>query len=103
MPAYTKKPSAPPPFDAAAFTKALAANQPISANLATQYIAWKQWVESSNAFDGADRGGLRDVLDANAKGVDRLKGDVDIHSQAILEMRADIQELQEAPPAHPFP
>ena len=32
-----------------------------------------------------------------------LKGDVDIHSQAILEMRAEIQELQEAPPTHPFP
>jgi hypothetical protein len=70
---------------------------------AKQYIAWKQWVESTNAYDGADKGGLRDVLDADAKAVDALKGDVDIHSQAILEMRADIQELQEAPPSHPFP
>ena len=101
--AFTKKPSAPPPFDAAAFTNALKANSPISPAVATQYIAWKQWVESTNAYDGAAKGGLRDVLDADAKAVDALKGDVDIHSQAILEMRADIQELQEAPPAHPFP
>lgn len=101
--AYTFKPSAPPPFDAAAFTKALTAGTPINAVTAKQYIAWKQWVESTNAYDGALKGGLRDVEDANAKGVDRLKGDVDIHSQAILEMRADIQELQEAPPTHPFP
>jgi hypothetical protein len=101
--AFTKKPGTAPAFDASAFTKALAAGTPISAKLATQYIAWKQWVESSNVFDGADKGGLRDVLNADMLAVDRLKGDVDIHSQAILEMRSDIQELQEAPPAHPFP
>lgn len=103
MAEFTFKPSAPPVFDAGAFTKALVAGTPISAVTAKQYIAWKQWVESSNAYDGALKGGLRDVLNADMKGVDRLKGDVDIHSQAILEMRADIQELQEAPPAHPFP
>lgn len=101
--AYTKKPSAPPTFDAGAFTKKLTAGLAITPALAAQYIAWKQWVESSNSYDGADKGGLRDVLDADMKAVDGLKRDVDVQGQAIIEIRADVQALKEAPAARPFP
>lgn len=101
--AYTKKPSQPPTFNAKAFTDALVAGKPITPTLQAQYIAWKQWTESTNAFDGADKGGLRDVLDADAKAVDALKTHVDSNSQAILELRADVEALKEAPPARPFP
>lgn len=101
--AYTKKPSAPPGFNAKAFTDALVAGKPLTPALQAQYIEWKQWVESTDNFDGADKGGLRDVLDADAKAVDALKTHVDSNSQAILELRADVEALKEAPPARPFP
>lgn len=74
---FTKKPSGPPTFDAAAFTRALTSGKPVPSRLATQYIAWKQWVESTNAYDGADKGGLRDVLNADALAVDSLKVHLD--------------------------
>jgi len=101
--AFTAKPKMPPTFDAAAFTKKLAEGKPITATQQAQFIAWKQWVESTNAYDGTAKGGIRDVVDANAKGVDSLKVHVDSNSQAILELRADVQALKEAPAAHPFP
>lgn len=101
--AYTKKPSQAPTFNAKAFTDALVAGKPVSSTLAAQYIAWKQWVESTNTFDGADKGGLRDVLDADMKAVDLLKAHTDSNSQAILELRADVEALKEAPPSTSFP
>jgi hypothetical protein len=101
--AYTKKPSGPPVFDAANFTKALTMGVKLPAALAAQYIEWKQWVESTDNFDGADKGGLRDVLDADMKAVDALKKDVDTLGQSMIEVRADVQVLKEAPAPRPFP
>jgi hypothetical protein len=103
--AFTKKPSGPPTFDAAAFTKALAAGTKISAATAAQYIAWKQWVESTNAYDGADKGGLRDILNANALAVDSLKNNVDGQA-ARLDLHAsrlDSVEAYQAAQPRPFP
>lgn len=101
--AYTKKPSQAPTFNAKAFTDLLVAGKPITPALQAQYIAWKQWVESTSGFDGADKGGLRDVLDADMKAVDLLKTHTDSNSQAILELRADVEALKEAPPSTSFP
>lgn len=101
--AYTYKPGTAPTLDMAAIGLRLQNNQALTATQTKQLIAWKQWVESSNVYDGASKGGLRDTLDADAKAVDGLKTHTDANSQAILELRADVQALQEAPPARPFP
>ncbi len=100
---YTKKPSRAPTFDAGSFTAALVVGKPISQKLATQYVNWKRWVESSNQFAGSEAGGIRDVFNADMLGVDALKVGQDAHSQAIIELRADVEALKEAPPARPFP
>lgn len=75
--AYTKKPGTPPALDMGAITKKLELGQPLTPTQSKQLIEWKKWVESSDTFDGADKGGLRDVLDANAKALDGLKSDYD--------------------------
>ena len=61
---------------------------------------WKRWVGGEAEYDVT---GLRDVVDTNAKYLDAVKGDVDAHSQAIIELRQDVQVLKEAPPSRPFP
>jgi hypothetical protein len=43
------------------------------------------------------------VVSANAVYLDDVKQDVDAHSQAIIELRADVKALEEAPPPRPFP
>jgi hypothetical protein len=103
--AYTKKPSGPPVFDAAAFTKALTTGAKISAATAAQYIAWKQWVESTNAYDGADKGGLRDVLNADALAIDALKANVDAQGDRLNlhAARLDAVEAYQAAQPRPFP
>jgi len=105
--AYTKKPSVPPAFNAAAFVKALTAGTPVNATVAAQYIAWKKWVESTDTYDGADKGGLRDVLDADMKAMDALKADLDNSKEnngvahASFDQRLKLLEAQINNP--PFP
>lgn len=100
------KPTQPPPFDATAHEKALydSVRKPDgSAYLAfadKAYATWKRWVESTGEYDGK---GLRDVLNTNAIYTDAIKRDVDTQAQAIIELRADVQALKEAPAARPFP
>jgi len=69
--------------------------------LASKLPNWKRWVGGEKPdYDGT---GLRDTVNANALFTNQIKGDLDGHGQAIIEMRADIKALQEAPPARPFP
>jgi hypothetical protein len=103
MPEYTHKPKGPPTLDMLSVTTRLQANQAITPKLAAQLIEWKQWVESTDNWDGVAAGGIRDILNSVCIGVDKLKLTVDALSQGQLELRADVQALQEAPAAHPFP
>lgn len=100
---YTKKPKAPPILDMAAVTAKLQANQAITPKLSAQLIEWKQFVEASDNYDGVEGGGLRDILNAVCIGVDKLKIQLDALAQGQIELRADVQALQEAPAPRPFP
>lgn len=100
---YTAKPKQPPVLDMASVTKLLQANLAITPKLAAQLIEWKQYVESSDNWDGTAGGGLRDILNAGLVAVDKLKLQVDALAQGQIELRADVQALQEAPAAKPFP
>ena len=62
--------------------------------------AWKRWVGGEAEFDVT---GLRDVVVTNADFLNRVKSDVDAMGQAVIEMRQDIRELQEAAPTTSFP
>jgi hypothetical protein len=65
---------------------------------------WKRWIEGAGPeYDAVAEGGLRPVINANALYADAMKADLDLHGQAILELRADVQALKEAPAARPFP
>jgi hypothetical protein len=71
---------------------------------AMQLPLWKRWIESAGPeYDAVSEGGLKSVVNANALYTDAIKGDVDLHGQAIIELRADVQALKEAPAARPFP
>lgn len=61
---------------------------------------WKRWVGGEAEYDVT---GLRDIVNANAINQNQIKANVDANSQSILELRADVKALQEAPPARPFP
>lgn len=101
--AYTKKPKGPPSLDMAGITKRLTAGLPLTPALSAQWIEWKQWVESTDNWDGVAAGGIRDILNALCIAVDKLKVQADTSSSAILELRADVQALKEAPAPRPFP
>ena len=100
------KPTQPPAFDATAHEKALYDSvrkpdgSPYQVFADQSLPRWKRWVESTVEYDAK---GLRDVLNQNALYTDAIKGDVDLHGQAIIELRADVQALKEQPPARPFP
>jgi hypothetical protein len=65
---------------------------------------WKRWIESAGPeYDALSEGGLRAVVNANALYADAMKTDLDLHGQAIIELRADVQALKDAPAARPFP
>jgi hypothetical protein len=99
---YAKHPAKPPDFNATSFTNALKANQAITPALAAQFITWKRFVEASNQYDGVDAGGLRDVVDANAYGLEGLKTNVDSNSVVIESLNERVTAL-EARPQTPFP
>lgn len=104
--AFAKFPGQPPKgADMAALVKRVdeLSRKVMGQSFASSLPLWKRWVGGEGEYDGADNGSIRDVLHANAKGLDALKGDVDAHSQAIIELRQDVQALKEAPPVRPFP
>lgn len=61
---------------------------------------WKRWIGGESEYDGT---GLRDVVNANAIMNDQMKSNIDAHSQAIIDLQAEVQALKEAPAPHPFP
>ena len=102
-PPYTKKPSRSPTFDLLAFTRKLVAGEPITQAQADAFIRWKQWVESKGSFAGVDPGGLRDILNALAIAVDKLKLNVDAHGARLNVQAIDIAELKAWVAAQPRP
>lgn len=73
---------------------------PLSATISGKIPAWKRWVGGEKEYDGS---GLRDVVNSNAITLDGVKNNVDSHSQAIIDLRADVKALMEAPAPRPFP
>lgn len=82
---FAKHPSQPPDFDTVAFAKRLreiAAKVglgPFDALADNRLPKYFRWINSTVEYDGADKGGIRDVVDANAYALEDLKGDFDQH------------------------
>lgn len=83
--AFAKRPSQPPDFDGVAFAKrlreiaekvGLGPFDTLADNRLPRYL---RWINSTVEFDGADKGGIRDVVAANADALDDLKEDFDNH------------------------
>lgn len=89
---FSKHVGQAPALDAAGMVKPLNAS-------AQKFPAWKRWVEASGEFDGT---GLRDVVQANAIGMDSLKTASDAANAQIKDLEARVAAL-EAQPALPFP
>lgn len=97
---FAKLPTQAPQFDAGAL-------QTLLANLAVKnglkipagFVSWKRWVEATSEQDGV---GLRDVVNANALGLNAVKKDVDNLAVVTVNQEARIAAL-EAAPKNPFP
>lgn len=74
---------------------------PLNATITGKIPAWKRWVGGEGP--DYDVTGLRDIVATNAIFTNEVKSDVDSHGQALLEIRQDIRELQEAAPSTSFP
>lgn len=61
---------------------------------------WKQWVEGTGAFDTV---GLRDILRTYGVMLNGMKPTLDALAQSVIDLRAEVEALKEAPPARPFP
>lgn len=104
----TPKPSQPPPADMTALVQRV--DELSLAVLQKNFLAgvgldkWKRWVGGEKPdYDGTATGSLRDVLNAYGMNLDQIKTAVDALTQTTIELRADVQALQEAPASHPFP
>lgn len=73
---------------------------PLSELITGRIPAWKRWVGGEAEYDVT---GLRDTTATNSIFSNQLKGDIDALGQAMIEVRQDIQELQEAAPSTSFP
>jgi hypothetical protein len=110
--AFAKHPSQPPPFDASAFSERLrqiadkVGLGPFDALADKRLPKLMRWIRSDAEYDGADAGGLRDVVDANAYALDDLKGDFDGHrvldNQRHSSLASRVSAL-EAQGEAPFP
>lgn len=89
---FAKHVGQPPALDAAGMVKG---DNPA----AQKFPPWKRWVEGTSEFDGK---GLRDVVEANANGLNTVKVDVDEHAQRLSQAEARIAAL-EARPVAGFP
>ena len=99
------KPPRPPSFDDATFSRRL--YERVRTATGGSYAVFRPTDDAGEKI-GFPRftewlRGLRDTVNANALYLDAVKGDVDSQGQAILELRADVEALKEAPPARPFP
>lgn len=73
---------------------------PMPALVSGRIPAWKRWVGGEQEYDVK---GLRDTVATNAVNQNELKSDIVALGQAMIEVRQDIQELQEAAPSTSFP
>jgi hypothetical protein len=81
---YAKHTTTPPPFDALTAAKAPAGPA------WEKFPEWKRWVEATGTQDGR---GLKDVVEANAIGMDKLKVDVDQQREAAAQLFKTVQQL----------
>ncbi len=95
---FAKQPTQAPDFDATALTNQLQKG-PITAAVAKQLVKWKRWVEASNEYDGV---GLRDVVAANAQGLDAVKLNLDQNSTVLEGLNERLTVLENRPQT-PFP
>lgn len=97
---FAKLPTQAPQFDASAL-QAFFNNVGIKLGVKTPggLVPWKRWVEATAEQDGV---GLRDVVNANALGLNALKADVDGNYAAMLNLGERIDALEVAP-KNPFP
>lgn len=70
---FAKHVGQPPPFDAAAAAKAP------TGKAWENFPDWARWIGGLGKFDGK---GLRDVVEANASGLDAVKANIDQHKAA---------------------
>ncbi len=92
-----------PVFDAAVYSDRLQETRTAAAALPAVQVFDKTKPSSIVPFSQYVRTKLTNTVNAVIQFTDDIKGDVDLHGQAIIEMRADIQALKEAPAARPFP
>lgn len=97
---FAKLPTQAPQFDATAL-------QTFLNNVATKtglkapsgLVPWKRWTEATSEYDGS---GLRDVVNANALGLNALKADVDVNYGTMMNLSERVDALEVAPSV-PFP
>lgn len=92
---FAKQPTQPPPFDAGAF----GAHAGMTTADIKNWQAWKRWVGGELEQDGV---GLRDVVSANALGLNAVKADTDGLQDDLAALKARVASL-ESKPSVPFP
>lgn len=98
-------PNPPSSWSADTFDKTLAliaSKVGVTIPAAAKMVTPWRWTAGISPFDGATKG-LRDNLEALVKFANALKVGQDAHSQSIIELRADVEALKEAPPSSSFP
>lgn len=90
---YAKHTTTPPPWSAADAVKKM------TPAAWAAFVEWKRWVEATSTQDGR---GLKDVIEANAIGLDKLKIVSDEHAQRLAEAERRLLVV-EARPSVGFP
>lgn len=83
---YAKHVPQPPPFDAAAAAKAP------TGKAWEKFAEWKRWVEATGTQDGR---GMRDVVEANAIGLDKLKAQTDAQADQHARLQQQVNQLSQ--------
>lgn len=68
----------------------------------TKMVTPWRWTSGTGVFDGVGKS-LRDNLEGLVKFTNQLKVGQDAQAQSIIELRADVEALKEAPPSTSFP
>lgn len=92
-----------PTFDAAVYSDRLQETRTAAGALPAVQVFDKTKPASIVPLSQYTKGKLTDTTNALTDFTADLKQDLDAHSQAIIELRADVQALKEAPAARPFP
>lgn len=92
-----------PTFDAAVYSDRLQETRVAPGALPAVQVFDKTKPASIVSLAQYVRGKLTDTVNALSDFTAAQKKDLDIHGQAIIELRADVQALKEAPAARPFP